>query len=461
MLAARRSYRFGLVRRFMGLPALLPVGILLLANLFALPKASLAGEQEAVGPSAPATQTNEGQPAEGAATEGEPKSHASSDDRAGSETLLGTPANTDPHAAGRADSVPQPPTRLPTRSSRRSAAGLDKTPGSAGSQLQAEPAAQARKRGAWVSVARSASQEEDACRCPRCGHALAPASASSSAVEEVPVVSNLGGLLRGLLRLGHDIASGKEPLSPNEPAAVLWEVKQRLGSDPLAGTIFSEPGFSSAAEDIGDGDQDEDAANFVQRIRSLHSMSASKKQTPSHDALYSAEGDNLFASGVEEGVTDNVEAKAPARDSDSDSTHSGPPDLVDQPDTEHANGEVPEEVRGIETLPLPHSNEDLVECLRESSRQLEIIAHDLERHRFYDLADDLRYMAADLRQEARRRERSEPFAPDGAPAQPIGGEPTTTAQARLRTELLELRSEVARLRELLLRSVKERGEKRR
>lgn len=461
MLAAPRFNRFGLVSRFMGPLALQPVTVLLLTGLLALPTAALGDEHEAYALSAQATQTNEAQPSDNTAAESQPQKKARPANEVGWEKYLGDPANAHADATSRAGQESHPPVRAPARSSRRSAAGLGSKPATTGSQPAAEPAGLPRQRGAWVSVARSApKQEMVACHCPRCGHALMPAGATAPGAEELPDVSSLGVLRRGLLGLGHDLSSVTEPLSPNEPAAVLWEVKQRLGSDPLEGTIFSESDFSRAALGIRDGKQDDGDATFVQWIRSRHPIGAAMAQAPGHDSLLFAQGHTLLASGIKGSTPDNAQGTPPTSDTDNNALPSGPADLTDYPATDHATDEDPEEVRGIETLPLPHSNDDLVECLRESSRQLEIIAHDLERHRLYEPADDLRYMAAQLRREARRHERPEQFAPDNTPAQP-GGEPTTTAQSRLRTELLELRIEVARLRELLLRAVGERMGKRR
>ncbi len=464
MLAAPRFNRLDLVRTSMGLIERRSVSTLLLAGLFALPTVALGAEPKPMAVPASGTQTNDDQTPEDTPSQSQTPDEPNPHGQVGSETPVGAAADASARAASGAAQDSSPLLRIPARSSRRNAAWLSKVPGEKVSQPATEPAAMPRTRGAWVSVARSATQADDAVgNCPRCGQALSPAGATATGAAEVPVVSSLGELLRGLLGLGLDVPPVTQPLTPGEPAAVLWEVRQSLGSDPLEGTIFNDPGFNPAAVGMVGSQEDDGDVTFVQWIRSRQSanVAPAKAARPAHSRPTAAQGNALLASGSESGPADTLDGAPPGQDGISDASTSAPVDFVDGPTTADAADDDPEEVRGIETLPPPHSDEDLVECLRESSRQLEVIAHDLERHRFYDPADDLRYMAARLRREARRHQRPEQFAPEGTPAEPIDGEPTTTAQARIRTELLELRREVARLRELLLRSVDERMGKRR
>lgn len=343
------------------------------------------------------------------------------------------------------------------RSSRRQAAWQTRGQAATSPQL-ASTGEEDRPHQGWTAVARPpviASQDAQ-CRCPRCGHAASHPVAE--AAGEAPVVAHLGAFLRGLLGLDPQARPITETLPPDEPTAVLWDVKQRLGDDPLQGTIFSEPEYCAAGGGTWGGAADDAGATFVQWIRSRYSAGEGASTATTVAPRAAAEQEVLNAQTGDESEPDAV-VHAPLAEDPAD--HAGGPSEFDALSAGVRAGEEPEEVRGIESLPAPHSEADLTECLRESSRQLEIVAHDLERHRFYDLADEVRYMAAQLRREARRREQTEQFDPDGAPAQPADPEATTTAQARLRTELWELRQEVARLRDLLLRSVDERAGKRR
>lgn len=360
-------------------------------------------------------------------------------------------------AAPETEQTPPHAVRAALRSSRRSAAWHGRVPAEPAEQPLAVPRTERRKHQGWISVARSAPLDGEAAGCcPRCGHAISPSQDGAAAAEEAPVISGLGGLLRGLLGLPGDARPVTETLAPGEPAAVLWDVRQRLAENPLEGTIFSEPDFSPAKRGIWGGVSDDSGVTFVQWIRKQQAADAAAGITRGATAAVAPRARPRLAAGGGNDVAGPLAEAFAIQEGASDSAAAEPDDVDDQPALAPAADRHCEEVRAVETLPPPHSAEDLVECLRKSSRQLEIIAHDLERHRVYDPADELRYMAAKLRREARRHTQPEQFAPDEAPDQPADGDQTTTAQTRLRNELRELRQEVARLRELLLRAVGER-----
>jgi hypothetical protein len=202
---------------------------------------------------------------------------------------------------------------------------------------------------------------------------------------------------------GKDCQGSGETLEHGETAKVILELMETLGRSVLDGTVFQKPGQADQEwlKELSADGQVSPREALIQYIRHLE---AQEEQNRSRQVVQEEIEVDFVSHPL---LVGKSPCSCPANDCECPSAcHACPATCRDCPAMHAECRDCPEDgcacLASIHAPCLADDAESEVEVLREMSAHLEMAAHELERREIYQRADQLREVAGQLRQDARR-----------------------------------------------------------